>query len=408
MRKPEKILILQFLLLIILPCNISSQITSSPYSMFGIGKIENNSTGPFKAMGSTGIAFLSNKSVNIMNPASYSGIDSLVTIFELGVSGDYTYYYKNDDEKQGLPNANLRYILMGFRVTPWLATSFGFTPYSSIGYNINAESPLDGSNLKYITTFTGEGGINQVYLGGSATLIKNLSLGINAAYLFGAISHSESSSAFDYSLSDITYVKNFVFNYGLNYQLDFNKLRFNLGLIYTNKQKLVTDNETTVTTSYQTEELKERNYKYSIPQNIGGGIAVSKGYFSAGADYEWCNWENVKFSNHLIIPRNTNRYSLGVEFPSLGLRKGTGGMFMFRIGAEYSESYQVIDGVPINYRAITFGTGIPLRGVLSVFNLSFEVGRNGSTEKEFFLENFYNLHLDISLRDWWFKKRKYD
>ena len=66
-------------------------------------------------MGGTGIAFLSGRSINSMNPASYSGIDSLMSIFELGVFGKYTIYSTRNDD-QSLLNANLKYLAMGFRI----------------------------------------------------------------------------------------------------------------------------------------------------------------------------------------------------------------------------------------------------------------------------------------------------
>ena len=50
---------------------------------------------------------------------------------------------------------------------------------------------------------------------------------------------------------------------------------------------------------------------------------MSKGYFRAGVDYEWSGWENIDFVNTYLRTRNSNRYSFGVEFPSLGLNKGT-------------------------------------------------------------------------------------
>ena len=175
--------------------SVQAQSTSSPYSVFGLGSLESSSAGPFKAMGGTGIGFLSNRSVNYMNPASYSGLDSLITIFEVGLFGKYTNF-STSTENQSLVNANLKYVLMGFRLTPWLATSFGFSPYSSIGYNINTLSYLEGTNLSYLKTFTGEGGVNQVYLGGSVKLLKNLAVGVNAAYLFGDVTHTESATGY--------------------------------------------------------------------------------------------------------------------------------------------------------------------------------------------------------------------
>jgi hypothetical protein len=407
MDKPGKTYILILILLIFKLFSVSSQTTSSPYSIFGLGYLEGNSIGPFKAMGGTSIAFLSDKSINIMNPASYSGLDSLMSIFEVGVFGKYTIF-STSRENQSLVNANLKYMVMGFRITPWLATSFGFSPYSSIGYNITTNAPIEGTSLEYTETFSGEGGINQVYLGGSVKILKNLSLGFNAAYLFGNITRSESSAEFTYYLDDATYVSNFDFNYGLNYQLKIKKWKYNLGLIYGNSKKLRTENITTIQTATETETLRSRKYKYSIPQNIGAGFALSKGFFSAGIDYEWSSWKDVEFTNNYLQTRNSNRYSFGVEFPLQGLNKGTGKMVFYRFGGEYRQSYLVIDDTPIDYRAVTIGAGIPLKGFLSIINVSLELGQNGTSKNGLFKENFVTLHLDMSLKNLWFMKRKYD
>lgn len=407
MCKQVKICLLVFILLIMRFTSISSQSTSSPYSIFGLGYLESSAIGPFKAMGGTGIAFQSDKSINVMNPASYNGLDSLISVFELGVFGKYTAF-STSSETQSLVNANLKYVAMGFRIAPWLATSFGFLPYSSIGYEINVNSPVEGTIQEYLKTFSGSGGVNQVYLGASLKIIKNLSLGFNASYLFGDITHSESSTGYTFYLKDATYISNFDFNYGLNYQLNINSWRYNLGIIYGNSKRLRTKNITTIQTEYSTETLKSRQYKYSIPQNLGGGLALRKGFFSAGIDYEWSKWADVKFSNNFLQTRNSNRYSFGVELPSQGLNKGTGRMIFYRFGAEFSESYMIIDNTPIDYRAITIGAGIPLNGVLSVVNVSLEVGQNGTTRSGLIKETFFNLHLDLSLKDLWFRKRMYD
>jgi hypothetical protein len=408
MVRPRKTYFLILILLISLTGAGKSQTTSSPYSIFGLGSLESSSTGPFEAMGGTGIAYLSDRSINYMNPASYSGLDSLMSVFETGVFGKYTLF-STSRESQSLVNSNLKYVMMGFRITPWLATSFGFTPYSSIGYNINVQAPLVGSIQDYMKTYTGEGGVNQVYLGGSVRLLKNLSVGFNAAYLFGNITHSESSTVYPYYLEDATYVSNFDFNYGLNYMLKIQKLNFNLGLIYGSAKNLKTKNITTIQTENETEILKSRMYKYSIPENIGAGLAVRKDFFSAGFDYEWSRWKDVKFTNNdYLQTRNSNRYSFGVELPSQGVNKGTARMWFYRVGAEYRESYLIIDKIPLDYKAITMGVGIPLKGVISVINASLEIGQNGTTKGGLFRENFIILNLDLSLRDLWFMQRRYN
>lgn len=398
---------LAFLLMILVPVTLTSQITTSPYSIFGLGILEGNSSGLSRAMGGTNIAFLSENAINYGNPASYDGLDSLLTIFEIGVFSKYAMFQTSHDN-QSLLNANFRYMSMGFRIAPWLSTSFGFTPYSSVGYRINSTAFLEGTTTEYPKTYIGNGGVNRVYLGGAVSFIKNLSLGVNASYLFGDITHIEASEIYEFSLEDITYLSNFTFNYGLNYQVDVNDWKYNVGFIYSDGKKLNTRNTTTIETKYEKEVLKSRKYRYSIPRTVGAGLSVRKDFFKAGIDYEWSNWEEVDFSSTYLHTRNSNRISAGVEFPSQGLRKGSSRMILFRFGGEFRESYMVIKGVPIDYRAVSMGLGLPLKGVVSVVNATLEFGQNGTMKRDLFRENFVTLSLDLSLRDLWFRKRQYN
>ncbi len=398
---------LAFFLMILVPVTLTSQITTSPYSIFGLGILEGNSSGLSRAMGGTNIAFLSENAINYGNPASYDGLDSLLTIFEIGVFSKYSMF-QTSHNNQSLLNANFRYMSMGFRIAPWLSTSFGFTPYSSVGYRINSTAFLEGTSIEYPKTYIGNGGVNRVYLGGAVSFIKNLSLGVNASYLFGDITHIEASEIYEFSLEDITYLSNFTFNYGLNYQVDVNDWKYNVGFIYSDGKKLNTRNTTTIETKYEKEVLKSRKYRYSIPRTVGAGLSVRKDFFKAGVDYEWSNWEEVDFSSTYLHTRNSNRISAGVEFPSQGLRKGSSRMILFRFGGEFRESYMVIKGVPIDYRAVSMGLGLPLKGVVSVVNATLEFGQNGTMKRDLFRENFVTLSLDLSLRDLWFRKRQYN
>jgi len=342
-----------------------------------------------------------------MNPASYSGIDSLLTIFEVGIFGKYSSFSTVHDE-QSTVNANLKYVLMGFRINPWLATSFGFSPVSSIGYNINATAPVEGTPQEYLETFSGTGGVNQLYAGASIKLLKNLSIGVNSAYLFGNITRMESSATFDYSYKDVTYVSNFDFDYGLNYQINIKKWKYNIGIIYSRSKDLRTKNTTTITTPTGTETLKEYTYDYSIPQNIGAGIAVRNGFFRAGVDFERSDWKDIEFTNVYFQTRNSSRYSFGTEFPLPGSRKGTGKMIFLRFGGEYRQSYLLVDNTPIDGGTLTFGTGLPLKGTLNAINVALELGQIGTTKRGLIRENYIGVHLDMSLRDLWFRKRMYE
>ncbi len=406
MYKLFKISGLVLTLLLLHMYNANSQSSSSPYSLFGLGSLETSSLGPGKGMGGTSIAFRSATYLNISNPASFSGLDSLVSIFEIGLFGKYTSY-ASFTKNQSSIDANFRYVVMGFRITPWLATSFGFAPYSTIGYNINTKSDVEGSNLKYSKVFSGDGGINRTFLSTSFKITKNLALGVNASWLFGNITHRELSETYYYTLEDVTYLSNFHLNYGLNYRFAINENNFSVGLIFGDSKKLNAKNTTTIKTNTDTEVIRGRRSKYSIPRNFGSGLAYERGFFQAGIDFERSLWEGTEFKNSGIRSRNCDRISAGVEFPSFGPNKGTGRMLLYRVGAEYRESYFIINNTPIDYYALSFGTGIPLKGVLSTVNVSVELGQNGVKKKDLFRENFVTVHLDLSLRDLWFIKRRY-
>jgi hypothetical protein len=407
MNNSSKVLIIIILFFVFIFKTACSQITSSPYSMFGLGLIEDNSLGFNKAMGGTGIALMSGYSLNFQNPASFDGIDSLVTIFELGIFGKYTSY-ENSKSNQGLFDCNIKYAVMGFRPSSRWATSFGIVPYSTIGYNIYVPVPIEGTLLTDNKRFSGDGGVNQLYSGNSYRITKNLVLGVNLVYLFGTVTHSESSNAYNFELDNVTYLSNFNLNYGLDYKFARRDWQYDIGVIYNHGKTLTTSTVETINTESETEELKSENTKYKIPESFGLGLAVGKNGFRGGVDFEYKKWKSVKFDNPLLKTRNSKRFSFGLEVPSSALSRHNSKLVLFRLGAEYSQSYLVINKVPINSRSISFGAGLPTKSAVSVLNVSIELGQNGDRLNNLFRENFYTLHLDLSLKDLWFVKRKYN
>ncbi len=386
--------------------SLSAQITSSPYSIFGLGTTEGNTCGVNSSMGGTGIALLSGSMSNLQNPASAAGLDSLLSIFEFGFSGKYTWY-TNYRKHQSLFDANFRYINLAFRLSKRWAFSGGLTPYSSIGYNINVVTDIEGIDAKYTKTFTGDGGVNKVFLANAFKITDKLSLGINASYLFGTITHSELSTDYKYSLIDKIYISNINLDYGLNYRIKINETHYFLGITYNNGQTLKTSKATTLITSNSTETTKSTVDDLRVPRSYGIGVAFQKEFVRGALDYQTSRWSDLKFSNPLLRARNSNRFSVGLEMPASGNSRGTTKMIFYRFGAQYCESYMVIDGNPINYRSVSAGAGIPFKGYLNVVNLSLEAGQNGTTKGGLFKETFFSIHLDLSLKDLWFRKTKY-
>lgn len=142
-----------------------SQATSSPYSRYGLGDINNKVFGQGFALGGTTIA-LQNDTIplffiNTANPASYSGVQ--LTTAEFGVNYN-RIRLESSETKKNFNNASFGYVAIAFPFKKWWGGSFGLIPYSSVGYNVKDQEEIMNVgkvNFKY----EGSGGISQAYFG---------------------------------------------------------------------------------------------------------------------------------------------------------------------------------------------------------------------------------------------------
>ena len=65
---------------------------NSPYSQYGIGRLADQSQSFSRGMGGVGLGLRQGNIINTLNPASYSAIDSLTMLFDMGVSGQATQF----------------------------------------------------------------------------------------------------------------------------------------------------------------------------------------------------------------------------------------------------------------------------------------------------------------------------
>lgn len=59
---------------------------NSPYTRFGFGQLALPEMGIHKAMGGTGTGLRNYNQINMMNPATYSTVDTLTFILDMGMS----------------------------------------------------------------------------------------------------------------------------------------------------------------------------------------------------------------------------------------------------------------------------------------------------------------------------------
>ena len=143
--------------------------TNSPYSQYGLGTLNDQAVGFNRGMNGLGLGFHEHNQINSLNPASYASIDSLSFIFDAGISGQITNY-KEGGTKVNAKNGNFEYVVGGFRLAKHLGLSFGILPFSNIGYEysntakVSNPNPDASSSTSYVNTYSGTGGLHQIYL----------------------------------------------------------------------------------------------------------------------------------------------------------------------------------------------------------------------------------------------------
>jgi hypothetical protein len=232
-----------FLAVIIVNTNAQSVSSSDPYSRFGIGDLQSEGFIESQGMGGANLAVHEPFNLNFANPASYS--DLKLTTFEFGGTSTFTKSEATGISSNITNTTNVSYVALGFPVIQnrWGA-SFGLMPYSNTGYKIANSDSLTGANTLVNYNYTGTGGINQLYFGNAVKLLKNLSIGANASYLFGSINiqnsaETEIGGAYNTQINNTMTVNYFYFNFGLTYTLDSFKMDSCRFYNYKNKLSVV-------------------------------------------------------------------------------------------------------------------------------------------------------------------------
>ena len=137
--------------------------SKSPYSQYGLGTIADQSQGFSRGMNGVGLALRKGNVVNTLNPASYSSIDSLTMVFDVGMSGQSTNF-KENNTSLNVKNANFEYAVGSFRLFKNVGASFGVLPYSNIGYDYSSTTKLENNFGTVTETYSGSGGMHQAFI----------------------------------------------------------------------------------------------------------------------------------------------------------------------------------------------------------------------------------------------------
>ncbi len=388
--------------------------TTSPYSMFGYGILNDYATSAQRAMGGVGYAMNGGRQINVMNPASYAAIDSLTFLWDAGI--DISMLKTTEgDRKAESTGGGIDYLTMQFPITKKLGASIGLLPYSSVGYEFASEIE-HGSEAR-----AGGGGLNLLYAGAAYNVFSGLSIGVNFGYLFGtniydAYVYSSSTSLFE----RVIRVRSWDLKIGALYTYNFNKEhKATIGVTFTPKKSLqghtwgayydMTNDEKIDTIGYMS--LKGNNY---TPMSLGLGLSYEfdkKLY--AEVDLTYQKWKDAKFAKVEGFDNNDGNLSFDNRWKvAAGLQytpQQRGGFFQrinYRIGAYYNHDYVNVRDNNIREYGLTCGFGLPAPGGKTVINLGFEYKHRTTSPVKYITENYFNITLGVNFNQMWFWQNK--
>lgn len=391
--------------------------TNSPYTRYGYGQLADQGSGNSKGMGGIGYGLRDRFQTNFANPASYTTIDSLTFMFDGGVSLQNTNF-DDGTVKKNAKNSSFDYITMLFRLSKRASMSIGMLPYSNVGYSMYSTGKTE-DETPYVNTYSGDGGLHQLYLGAGFKVLNNLSVGVNVSYLWGDITHrrdqSFSSNANAMSLTTINgmEVTSYKLDFGAQYTHQFSKKhKATLGVVFSPGHDL--DNKSYVqevfgnsTTGYTSSE-KELSHKMGIPTTYGAGATyVYDDRLTLGMDVMFQKWSGVKFMDNADAFNNRTKIALGAEFIPSFVSRSYFANIKYRLGAYYSKPYYKISGMSAaDEYGITGGFGLPLPRSRSVLSISAQYVKTKGTEARFLNENTLRLCVGVTFNERWFWKRK--
>lgn len=389
--------------------------TSSPYSVFGIGMSENIGFSENVGMGSAGVAMPSKSGLNALNPASYSSLNNLDFQFNIGMFAKISNYESQMEKEKGI-GMGFRYLALGFKPLKRWGCSVGISPFSSRGYMILTENPIEGNLDKFKSMIQGSGSINQFYFSNSIELLKGFSAGINASYLFGPLKQEEKIIYQNIGLNDISivstnYFKNFYFDFGIQYHYNTNKHGYYFGLTYKPNQNLEADYDKVITLNMDTIDIKtEGNNTFKLPTSFGLGFGYSyKNTLKIYSDFNLEKWSRSKYHYKTAKLVDCWKLNFGIELnPSNGEGIRYRDHITYRIGYRYNKSNLEVRSTQLSESAISAGLSLPIRGQRSKINMSFEFGKQGTAENRLIKENYFRFMLGFELHDNWFMRYKYD
>ena len=396
--------------------------TTSPYSKLGFGILNDNVTGIQRSMGGVGYAMQNGRQINVMNPASYSKVDSLTFLWDMGI--DVTNCWSKEGNNSGYNlGGGLDYITMEFRLAKRMGAAVGVVSFSGVGYSFGGDID-NGLDLR-----SGLGGLSELFAGVGYEPFKGLSIGANFSYLFGNTTNTTTVT----SLSNTQFtrtieVKDWNMRVGLQYGFNISpKSRVVLGATYSPKKAMhgtalgtkadvdqdiiYTSNGKTVIV-YDTIANIPLKGNYELPTTIGAGVSYTyDNRLNLELDYTYQQWSKAKYTpiNYFEVPdtkwNDRWKVAAGISYTP-NPRGNYANRMTYRLGAFYNNDYMTVNGNDVRDYGMAIGFSFPALGSKTLVNLGLEWKHRYTAPTNLIKEDYLNVTLSVNFNEMWFWKNK--
>lgn len=409
---------------------------NSPFSRYGLGLLSPQGQGFNTGMAGLSYGMRDGRELNFKNPASYSALDSLSFLFDIGMSLQ-NGNYDSGKVASNVKDATFDYVSMGFRINRNLGMSLGVMPFSNIGYALSSVGdPFNAGSMGEVyptNSYSGSGGIHKLYGGVGYAPFKPLSIGFNVAYMWGMVEHFATNSYSDSETQSLnrvysTNIRSYSFDFGLQYVQHFNKKNaLVLGFVYGLGHDISSDsyfiNQRLSSSTVLSGDTIVAKGAWSMPHTFGAGLAWDyDDRLRVGVDYDWQKWSNAKMpvltenEGQMDYVASTGEYTdrqkitAGVEFVPNPEGLHWRDRVRYRAGFSYSDSYTKVRGAngPKSYLA-TFGVSLPIINAhsnRSFINAALQFERVKPSVAGQITETYLRLSLGITFNERWFMKWK--
>lgn len=405
-------------------------IGNTPYSRYGMGEINEN-YGSIRGAGMAGAGISAGNSFqpNTANPALlyYNSI----TNFDFSGAGQFKNV-KSQQASQLDGNANLYNLSLALPISKRWSTAVGLRPFSTVSYEINASSEVEGNpQASILRRYTGEGGLSEAYFAHGIRLFGGLTIGGSASYVFGntitetssTVQDPEQASASLVSVTQInrTTYRDFMYRAGINYRQQLKeKLHVSVGGVYSfatdlDAERDISFERRSLDGSLLAAPMNEDTVSSSIhlPANWRAGISIDNGSnLTVSADiitHEWSKYRG--FDGESDNLKDGYKMAVGAEYtPNANAIDSYFKRITYRGGLYYNDTQFQLNGEDIKDMGVTTGFTFPLgRGTmydLYLLNLSLGYGQRGTTDNGLIQENYFQFGLGFTVNSRWFLKRR--